>query len=304
MIGRRVFPKVGLEALRRAVESHCPDGSELQPLGGYLGRSEVFAIPKARIVVKVFHHDAAVKSQREILAYHFLADKGLPVPQLRDSGVLSDGTPWIAIDYVPGVLLEDLHGLGDNTEQHVYIQMGRMLATFRALAVPVDFCDALGVDLDAQYARNAQILCEQPRPERPLFAKAAELLKRLTTDVPRRATFVHRDFSARNILVVPSAGTLRISGLIDFERASVADPTVDVAMLWFKELATSEARRKAFLQGYSPDISITNLTRGVAYHAIGLLLEISKWANADDPDYYARALHVLQSIVDCGGSVL
>ncbi|MBI3902450.1 MAG: phosphotransferase [Nitrosomonadales bacterium] len=103
----------------------------------------------------------------------------------------------------------------------------------------------------------------------------------------------------RNILIEQSGGHWQISGLVDFERSKIGDPVEDFAMVIFnKELLAQETRTKAFFNGYLSQAPLPNLfDQRLAYHSVGLFLEIACWAFVKDHPYYERAIATLKMVL-------
>jgi len=60
----------------------------------------------------------------------------------------------------------------------------------------------------------------------------------------------HNDFHARNVLGEQRSGTLRLSGILDFEGAQAADPLMDLAKTLYCDPDVDDAKRTALLDGY------------------------------------------------------
>ncbi len=193
--------------------------------------------------------DAAdLKAERDRVAW--LSDQGVPGPQVLDwdSGdagacMVTSAVSGVSADQVPpGDLWASWEHIAD--------------AVRRLHEVPVSECpfsrglDAMvGVarDVVARDAVNPEFL-----PVEQQHTPAAELLVRLTRQVPRRreqevadTVVCHGDLCLPNIILNPQ--TLDVSGFIDLGRLGLADRYADLALLLAnaRETWTDEERARA-----------------------------------------------------------
>lgn len=104
-----------------------------------------------------------------------------------------------------------------------------------------------------------------------LLDRAKELHERLPQEPP---TFTHRDFKSEHVWVTPAELTL-----IDFDRAHLADPAVDVGtfladLQWWHatyDLPGMIEAQQRFLAGYVPSAPIERWVRARLYEAIKLV---------------------------------
>ena len=270
-------------------------------IGGYLGRSEVFAVDEARGVLKVFHDNAARKKAREMEALLLLDGEGLPIPHFLGEGIFSDGEPWILMSHLPGGVMEDRMREMDAPEvPGLFAAMGSLLASVHRLD------DAAVSSLPRQlpprerYATYRAHVLAGPAGTPGVYAEAAERMAELEEMAGdgEPELFVHGDFGPRNILVEHDGNGWGITGLIDFERAHPGDPIEDFAMLAFKEFIDQPERRRAFLRAYREVRPLgENAPERLAYHLFGLFFEIAKWAYNDDRAYYERSTLALERLL-------
>ncbi|MCP4087107.1 MAG: aminoglycoside phosphotransferase family protein [Actinomycetia bacterium] len=293
----RTFKVSGAEQVSVDLSRHFGLELTAQPLGGYLGRNELFLLHDLDAVVKVFHASAALKSAREIEVYRAVSGADLPVPRLLGSGHLGDGEPWVALSRMPGqpldVIADDgaVDVAGDTGGASIWSAMGELLASLHALGTGSALPSGLVRDYGAMYGK-----IERPSS---LTTRALAVVERGRGPVP--PSLVHGDFSSRNLLVEGSTASLTITGLFDFERAAVDDPAIDFAMFLFKNAWDRRDRYERFLAGYSsvrdpgPDLEPRAL-----HHLLGLLIEIEGWAIDEDPPYYRRAMEALARVLSDG----
>src|SRR5262249_33724014 len=86
----------------------------------------------------------------------------------------------------------------------------------------------------------------------------------------------HNDFHARNVLASKSSGTLRLSGLLDFEGAQAADPLMDLAKTLYCDPHVDAARRARLLDGYG-EPERQHWRETVALYYVYYILEFWCW---------------------------
>jgi aminoglycoside phosphotransferase (APT) family kinase protein len=278
----------------------------VERIGGYLGRSEVFAVPGERAVLKVYHDNAAIKRRREADALGLLQNSGLPVPGLLSEGSFSDGELWVLMTFLPGDVMESCEGMIAQPEMAaLFAAMGEMLASVHSIPVAQSVDPEAPADpLDNPGRRYAAYRAHVTAAgaDNAIFGEAAARmvdLERELAPLERRA-FVHRDFCRRNILVRrDAANAWEVSGLIDFERSRPGDPMEDIALLAFKEFLDAPELQRAFIDAYASKHGLPeDAGDRLAYHLLGLFFEIAKWARLDDPEYYGRSLRALERLLE------
>ena len=107
----------------------------------------------------------------------------------------------------------------------------------------------------------------------------------------------HGDFTPRNLLISDGPNP-RIAAIIDFERARIADPMVDFAMVAYKEFLSGGGIKEAVLSGY---LAHRALPAGadllLEMHLLELFLEIAGWAINDDKEYFNRMIAALERLL-------
>lgn len=275
---------------------------ELRSLGGYLGRNQIFEVMPKRGVIKLFHHEPDLRAEREAQMYRLLEPTAVPVAALLDEGRIADGTPWIYVSYVEGLVLEEeLQGLNREILQPIFAELGSALSQLHDVALPG------GTVLDGKpaveiFASARTAVLSRGEPEQALFEKASEryLALRPVAFDRRARSLVHRDVSARNTLIAPAAGgASNLAALIDFELALIADPIEDIAKLAFKEFERCPVGRGPFLTAYQRGRPFDDCAQAAfVFHLIGLVFEITQWAADDDRDFYDQAIGTLERLLE------
>lgn len=299
-IVQRKFPTTDKYLLRSDLTQRWGRPVELRDLGGYLGRNQVFAVRDGEGIVKLFHNEAEIRCRREIEAYSLLNTRGLPIPQLRDFGTLPDGTPWIYLSYSSGVLLESVDTYWDApTRSALYREVGALLAAIHNVSVQ----DARALRFKSAHTRfteAAQVVLQRTFAEHGLFVAVSEQIAKLEAALPLRAgCFVHRDASARNILVEKRRDLWQIAALIDFEMALIGDPMEDLAKIAFKDFDRIPESRAAILDAYAahrPFVDEDSRRFSLCLFYLGF--EIARWAMDDDPPFYQQVVVMLGRVLD------
>ncbi|WP_244332423.1 phosphotransferase family protein [Gordonia polyisoprenivorans] len=172
--------------------------------------------------------------RREIMMLDALSQTDVPVPEVIARGEYPDGRTFYAMTRVGGVVLESEADAGRLTEaqrrsvgQEAVTILGR-LHTISPESVGLDHLQSVTPYVTRQIRRSVQMW------ERVGVGTTHEdlwgrLVRRLC-DVPlptTRNSIVHGDYRLSNLLVDDGA----VSGVLDWELATVGDPIVDLAWL-------------------------------------------------------------------------
>lgn len=291
----------------------------LRHLGGYLGRNDLYSVApiksravrlngRSSAILKIFCGvEAYAKWDAEKSSYGLLHTMGPVIPELLGSGIFADtpdgpGAPWILVEHKPGLLWETHRDeISKADEGHLYEEAGALLAGLHAIRPASNGFRLPKRDCQQYYRDCIERLFRLDLPERILFEEARQSLLGLEDPAnthSRAFCFVHRDYSARNLIVDTTPEQARIAGLIDFERAAIGDPMEDFATFVFKELLEMSHRAPRFFRGYGSRAPLPpSFGTRLRYHLIGLLLEIAGWAHDTDHDFYDRAVAALQLVV-------
>lgn len=123
-----------------AVESALADffGNKVaaKRIVSYLARNETYLIDAADAILKLFHHAAEVKCEREYSAYQFLCRHNLPVAKCLGRGRVSKGDPWLLVERLPGMGWEEVSNqLNEEQTEGLWQELGTLLASLHDLPI-------------------------------------------------------------------------------------------------------------------------------------------------------------------------
>jgi aminoglycoside phosphotransferase (APT) family kinase protein len=219
----------------------------------------------AHLVAKVYGERMAWKMGKEVLVYGLLAAVPVPTPTILfadDSRESVDAT-YTLMTHLPGRAASTVtSGLGADDVGDIWRQIGTVARAFHT--VTFDQFGYLGPHglmepVGGNRAHMTRILGSHLRTFRdqggdPAVADSVE--RRLAEDGPlldacAQPVLCHDDLHEDNVLVEPRAGRWMVSGVVDVENASAADPMLDLAKADY--YAREEpVRRAALLEGYGP----------------------------------------------------
>jgi aminoglycoside phosphotransferase (APT) family kinase protein len=283
------------------VRPYAGDGVEPIHIGGYLDRSAVLRCGDT--VLKCFLHAAEAKWQREVRAYTFLADSGLPVPRLIAAGHLSAGVPWLLTSCLPGEIEPVAAArLPEAGRVGVFAAAGALLARLHGLAVDPRLTGSAVSDAAEAYFQRLQRRLDgfggpSDRTQRraPALFRARSWTRSLWGVLPDRLSCTHGDFSTRNLLVQERAGGWEVSGIIDFEACEYGDNAVDFARMLVACRDWADRPFRAFLDAYAALARLPSRER-ILLHLGAIVLDASTWAEEKDPDYYSSLLDLVERI--------
>ncbi len=160
----------------------------------------------------------------------------LPVPRVHQ---VWPSTHTMEIERMPGVALLERGGtLGPARLAEVASDLGRFIAALAA--VPVEQVGALLPSDDAthdEYLAEAAATYERHRDAIPLAhrERVERFLKAPAPPDSSTRCVTHHDLGAEHVLV--QGAEARITGIIDWSDAAVADPAYDLALVW-RDLGT------------------------------------------------------------------
>lgn len=308
----RQFPSVENATLRAFAREELGIKASVRQLGGYLGRNAVYLIEPSNVVLKIFFASkdsktyfdrARNKRAAEAYSYQVLGAHGYPVPVFLGTGEI-EGHPCILYEFMPGTLWQD-HPVSASAEPALYLyeKLGRLLAHMHEAPLPESTVTPShmfaserekivnrALKLPAPYVRRMQLGAERLREISSMLGSSAQVTPKVLT---------HGDFTSRNILLTDIPSDPDIRAVIDFERARIADPALDFAMIAFKEFTKGPAIKAAILRGYlscralpeNPDLRLE-------MHLLELFLEIAGWARQDDVAYFDTMLMALDRLLE------
>jgi aminoglycoside phosphotransferase (APT) family kinase protein/putative sterol carrier protein len=194
-----------------------------------------------------------------------LQNSGIPVPKTywleTDESVLD--SPFYVMGYIPGVTACEVppyHSFGlcrditpqqratmwwNTLEAMVYIhKFDWRSRDFSCLGIPTDGADAIGRQLE-YYERYLDWVRKEPQP---ILDKALEWLKGNRFE-PQRLTLCWGDCRMPNMLYDDD---LNVTGVLDWEMASICDPVSDLAWFFFLDWHHSTGYGYPRLEGF-PD---------------------------------------------------
>jgi aminoglycoside phosphotransferase (APT) family kinase protein len=224
-----------------------------------------FADPAhAPLVLKVYPDELHWKMQKEVTVVGLIQNRvGVSVPRILladDSKRLLD-LNFTLMNKLDGSILGRLEPtLAPEERLSAYAQIGQLLREFHRIRM-----EAFGyigpTGIWTAHSSNQAYLTHQFQRKLKDFADRggdAGLAEQLAGHVAGRtellsackqAVLCHNDLHAGNLLVTDMDGSLRLSGVLDFEGALAGDPLMDVA----KALYYLDAEcRHALLGGYGP----------------------------------------------------
>jgi len=222
----------------------------------------------------------------------------LPIPRFELIGRRSDGCPQPFVGYhkLPGVALA-VDRLRPEEAVQVARQLGRFLGELqrfpRPHAVRLGVADASA----AQWRQEYQALYAEvqrrafPLLDTPLQARVTALWEdylRQPQHFRFRAVLLHRDLAAEHILYDPERGAL--SGVIDWEDASIGDPAFDLTGL----LAFGTGFLQQVLAAYQGEVDETFLQRASFYARISWFHEILHGLSIGDERHVLAGIQGLQ----------
>lgn len=218
------------------------------------------------LIVKVYSEQWRWKLAKEIDVYRLLARGGVgPIPRILhaepDPGEF--GSAFIVMTLLPGQPLGEVSpGLDVAQTTALYRQMGAALAAIHQIGQ------------DAYGYRATRILDPQPDNTAYMtrqFAKKLREFRDLGGDpaladmteahvAARTGLFAHcagpvlchNDFHEHNVLVARHGGRWGITGIIDVENATAADPLMDLAKTDYYSIKGDAAKLTGLLDGYGP----------------------------------------------------
>jgi aminoglycoside phosphotransferase (APT) family kinase protein len=285
-----------------AVRPHVSAEDDLVRIGGYLDRSVVFDCGDT--VLKCFFRAAESKWLREVRAYTFLADSGLPVPRVIASGRLSAQVPWLLMSRMPGELgLDALERMTGEDRVDIFRAAGSLLARLHSLAVDARLTGLAAPDATEAYFQRLQrrLADHGDRSARTVHHRAQSLARARawTTDllrfVPDELVCTHGDFSMRNLLVRERPGGWEISGLIDFELCEYGDAAIDLARMLVACRDWTGSPFRGFLEAYASHSPLPSRER-ILLQLGAIVLDAATWAEEKDIHYYNSLLDLVDHI--------
>jgi aminoglycoside phosphotransferase (APT) family kinase protein len=160
-----------------------------------------------------------------------------------------------------------------------------------------------------KYAGYATAILANGVPHPQLWESARQRMADLVRQFDRGeqlggTRFIHGDFCFRNILARRDGQRWRISGLIDFEKASLAaDPLEDIGRMLLYSVYWNREHVRALCQAYHLTEAARTVER-LEFHLLGFGLEVATWAHDQDPRHFDDVSKIIGDIVANPGAWL
>jgi aminoglycoside phosphotransferase (APT) family kinase protein len=244
------------------------------------------ADPAQTVVLKVYAYEWAWKPAKEQHVYQLLAERtSLRFPSLLyyAPDAAPDGRAVTILSLLDGRPLSEACAAMDGASiTAMYREMGAALSQIHQIGqeaygyLTTKILDPLpdnGSYMRRQFAKKLKEF-DDLGGERALSRTVARRIERdgALFDNCKAAVLCHNDLHDGNVLVAERAGNWQITGLIDVENATAADPLLDVAKTDYYSFRYGEAERTALLEGYGPlpDDGVERLGLYKLYHALEL----------------------------------
>jgi aminoglycoside phosphotransferase (APT) family kinase protein len=242
-------------------------------------------------VLKVYPETLHWKMQKEVNVCELLSARlGVPVPRI----LLADDTKsLIGLNFVLMTKLdgEGLYGLEATLTEaeifSIYSQMGQVLREIHRISIEAfGYIGPSGVS--TPHASNRAYMSFQFDKKLAEFAEYggdSGLGHRLRAfvggqthllDACTVASLCHYDFHPGNVLVDRKAGSLHLSGILDFENAIAGDPLMDIAKTLDYAIGEDETKKAGLLAGYGP-IERQGWRKAVTLYRLYCVLELWCW---------------------------
>jgi aminoglycoside phosphotransferase (APT) family kinase protein len=247
-----------------------------------------FEGPQPPLVLKVYPDALNWKMQKEANVISLVQTRlSVPVPRIL---LADDSKQIIALNFIlmtklDGKILAELESTLTSDELlSSYSQIGKLLRELHRL--PMNAFGYIGPNgIVTEHATNQAYLslqCERKLQEFSERGGAVGLAKRVAQHVARwahllqectRPVFCHNDLHAGNLLADFAEGTLRLTGILDFEGALAGDPLMDVAKALYY---LTDDTKAALLRGYG-DMGRRHWSETLDLYHLYFVLELWCW---------------------------
>ena len=217
------------------------------------------------LMLKVYPESLHWKMQKEANVCALLSGRlGVPVPRvlLADDTKSIIGLNFVLMNKLDGAVLRTLEPALPETELFsAYSQMGQVLRQIHRIAMQsFGYIGPNGVW--AAHASNRAYMSSQFETKLAEFAerggdsalgdrlRAVVIERTYLLDACATAHLCHYDFHSGNILAESKDGSLRVSGVLDFESAIAGDPLMDIAKALYYFTPEDEPKKAGLLAGY------------------------------------------------------
>lgn len=225
--------------------------------------TQVAALVGDRYLVKLHYEDwfgeDCYQTERE--AYRMLRGTDLPVPRLLGDGALYPDAadwrwPYLVMTAMPGRALRDVPAPTEDDLRSVASFVGSALRGIHETPITdgeyVSF--ALYEDLIstrmARCHRDHETWGSLPERLRPAVRDYVRGAEALIDPDRRRPVLIHGDLHGGNVFVEGDPGSLRPTGIVDFNDAYEGDPAYDLVAIHAKTLGGDKALLRTALDAY------------------------------------------------------
>jgi hygromycin-B 7''-O-kinase len=235
--------------------------------GGEMGAVYELRLAEAHtsLVLKVYPQAFQWKMQKEVALCGRLDGRlTVPIPRVLfadDSKSLLD-LNFVVLNKLDGEVLAGIeNALAREHVLSAYTQMGRLLREFHQIRMEAfGYIGPHGV-WSPHLTNHAYVTDRFDGKLKEFIERGGDpgLARRIAAHVSAHdylleecaePVLCHNDFHARNVLASKTSGTLRLSGILDFEGAQAADPLMDLAKTLHCDPDVDDAKRAALLDGY------------------------------------------------------
>jgi aminoglycoside phosphotransferase (APT) family kinase protein len=261
--------------------------------GGEMGAVYELSLAEAHrsLVLKVYPQEFQWKMRKEVAVIGRLDGRlTVPIPRILlvdDSKSLLD-LNFVVMNKLDGEVLAALEDdLVTEEVLSAYTQMGRLLRECHQ--IPMEAFGYIGPHglWSSQPTNHAYVTNRFESKSEEFIERGGDpgLARRVAAYVRAHEDLLHacalpvlchNDFHARNVLASKGSGTLRLSGILDFEGAQAADPLMDLAKTLYCCPDVDDAKRAALLDGYG-EPARKNWRKTVELYYLYYILEFWCW---------------------------
>lgn len=289
-------------------------GYSMRPIGHHeLGRHFVYCVSDnlgGEYILKIYGRQdrwCLESNALDILKDNFFC------PKIINKGKLVDGTGWILMEKMPGVVLDTVwKDMTFENKKQIIGEMGEYLGIIHSNSTycyygPWPECggDIANFKDFMEYRYNidnkiVNDLIMRSLPEKGLLIDSYNAMVKYYEQikvhvVPR---LCHHDFSGRNIIVLEENKGWRISGIIDYEHCYPDDPNIDLANLFHRIFVDEPKLTKHFLNRYTKYMDLSpNFDDRIKYYLLNSSIQICTWAYEFAHDYYKECIRLLNILL-------
>jgi len=242
---------------------------EVVPVAVGLGETALWRVGRTPdaddLLLRLFRHGAEASVRREALAMRAAHAHGVPVPEVRTSGLLDD-RPVLLTTWCAGGTAFEAITASPSEARSIGMLLGETLGRLHGVPAPDGLARA-----KAWIARGGPALAP---------------LRTLLEGVPHADRLVHLDYHPRNVMMTPGG----IEGVIDWENALAGPPHMD--------LARSRAIVRAIVVGGALPAGMLDV---LAPYEMGLVEGHQRLAGADPHPALSAAWGMAMTVEDLTG---